>query len=111
MRVLVAGATGAIGRQLVPLLTAAGHTPIAMVRAGGRRPPPGTCVEWVEADALDDAAVSRAVRDSRPDAIVNMLTAIPAKLDPRKLARDFAPTNRLWTEGTRNLYAAARSAG
>jgi nucleoside-diphosphate-sugar epimerase len=102
MRVLVAGATGVIGGNLVPLLRAAGHDVVAM----SRRPAHGI----VAADALDREAVRRAVRDAAPDVVVNMLTAIPAALDPRHLARDFALTNRLRTEGTRNLIEAAGGA-
>ncbi|GGN48201.1 dTDP-glucose 4,6-dehydratase [Streptomyces albiflavescens] len=103
MRVLVAGATGVIGRALVPLLTSVGHDVVALSRTPGD----GT----VAADALDRSALHRAVREAAPDAVVNMLTAIPAAIDPRHLARDFALTNRLRTEGTRNLYEAAHDAG
>jgi nucleoside-diphosphate-sugar epimerase len=102
MRVLVAGATGVIGASLVPLLRAAGHDVVAM----SRRPAAGD----VAADALDREAVRRAVRDAAPDVVVNMLTAIPAAVDPRHLARDFTLTNRLRTEGTRNLIEAAGGA-
>jgi nucleoside-diphosphate-sugar epimerase len=112
MRVFVAGATGVVGRQLLPLLAEVGHEPIGMARTAaaadrvrelGGRP--------VRADALDPDAVAQAVRTAAPDAIVNMLTAIPAKLDVRHTARDFAATNRLRTEGTRNLLAAAERTG
>jgi nucleoside-diphosphate-sugar epimerase len=65
----------------------------------------------VAADALDRPVLARAVRAAAPDAVVNLLTAIPAEVDPRHLARDFAVTNRLRTEGTRNLHDAARAAG
>lgn len=108
MKVLIAGATGAIGRTLVPLLRAAGHD----VVAHSRRPStafddlPGG-VESVQADALDPAEVDRLVTTARPEAIVNLLTAIPHRIDPRHLARDFALTNRLRREGTANLLDAA----
>jgi nucleoside-diphosphate-sugar epimerase len=62
-------------------------------------------------DALDRAAVAAAVREVAPDAVVNMLTAIPARLHPRRAAAELAPTNRLRTEGTRHLLDAARAAG
>jgi nucleoside-diphosphate-sugar epimerase len=107
MRVLVAGATGVIGSRLLPLLGAVGHEAVAMVRRRDRAP---DGVRAVEADALDREAVRRAVREAAPDAVVNMLTAIPAALNPRRLARDFATTNRLRTEGTRNLVDAAGGA-
>jgi len=107
VRVLVAGATGVIGRQLVPLLGAAGHEVIALSRSP--RETPG--VRWVAADALDRQALQRSVLQAMPDAVVNLLTAIPPQTDPRHLARDFALTNRLRTEGTRNLLEAAHAAG
>ncbi|MGW0827251.1 NAD-dependent epimerase/dehydratase family protein [Streptomyces sp. NPDC002845] len=111
MRVLVAGATGVIGQALVPLLTSVGHDVIALSRAPSRRPSRTPGKGAVAADALDRNALHEAVRDAAPDAVVNMLTAIPAEIDPRHLARDFALTNRLRTEGTRNLYEAAHAAG
>lgn len=108
MRVLVAGATGVIGARLVPLLTAVGHDVVGLTRSEkGREGLLEAGAEIVVADALDATAVERAVREAAPDAVVNMLTAIPAELNPRRLAREFAPTNRLRTEGTRNLIAAA----
>lgn len=107
MRVLVAGATGVLGRQLLPLLATAGHEVAGLARSAAEQP--GATMMAV--DALDRAAVGQAVRDAKPDAVINMLTAIPADINPRRLARDFELTNRLRTEGTRNLLAAAESAG
>ncbi len=112
MRIFLAGATGAIGRQLVPLLLHEGHEVTGMtrspqraqaLRAAGAQP--------VVADALDREAVIEAVRGARPDAIVHQLTAIPALIDPRRIERDFVLTDRLRTEGTHNLLAGAREAG
>ncbi len=65
----------------------------------------------VVADALDPSAVNDAVAGARPDVVVHQLTAIPARLNVRRIDRDFALTNRLRTEGTDNLIAAARAAG
>ncbi|MEX1142917.1 MAG: NAD(P)-dependent oxidoreductase [Thermoleophilaceae bacterium] len=112
MRVFVAGATGAIGRPLVRQLVDAGHDVTAASRSAGR-------AEWlrelgaepVGCDALDPAAVEAAVSQARPEAIVNELTAIPAAIDPRKMAEQFAQTNRLRSEGTANLMAAAEAHG
>jgi nucleoside-diphosphate-sugar epimerase len=113
MRVLVAGATGVIGRRLVPLLTSAGHDVVGIARSHGDR---ATAVEQagaavVVADALDRPALARAVHDAAPEAVVHILTAIPADISPRRLAGNFALTNRLRTEGTRNLLDAAAQAG
>lgn len=105
MRVLVAGATGVIGRQLVPLLTQVGHEVIALSRSGRARSLPG--VQEVAADALDRTALTSAVRRVAPDAVVHLLTAIPHQLDPRRFAVQMAATNRLRTEATANLVAAA----
>jgi nucleoside-diphosphate-sugar epimerase len=112
MKVLVAGATGAIGRQLVPKLVANGHEVVGMtrseakadeVRALGARP--------VVADALDPEQVAAAVAASEPEAIVHQLTALSGDLDLRNLDRTFATTNRLRIEGTDHLLSAARAAG
>lgn len=112
MRVLVAGATGVLGRRLVPLLAAVGHEVIGLSRSARRAEAPAVeGVRLVVADALDRTALTRAVREAAPDAVVDLLTAIPAEVDPRRLARDFALTNRLRTEGTRNLIDAAAEAG
>ena len=112
MKVFVAGATGAIGRRLVPLLVQAGHSVTGMTRSLGkvdviRR----SGAEPVIADALDAAAVATAVSRSRPEVIIHELTAIPAALDIRKFEKEFKLTNRLRTEGTDNLLSAAKSAG
>lgn len=106
MRVLFAGAGGVIGRQAVPMLTAAGYDVIALARHRGA----GTPVETVLADALDREALTTAVRKVEPDAVVHMLTAIPDPLHPKQLAREMASTNRLRVEATGNLIAAARGA-
>ncbi len=112
MRVFIAGATGAIGRELVPALLAKGHEVTGMTRsphkAGALR---AAGAEAVVADALDREAVVEAVRRAQPEAIVHQLTAIPALLNPRRIERDFELTDRLRTEGTRNLLAAAHAAG
>ena len=106
MRILLAGATGVIGRQAVPVLAAAGHQVTGLARTPARLPD----AEVVAADALDPAAVAAAVQTAAPDVIVHMLTAIPDPVDPRHLARDMALTNRLRTQGTANLIGAAGGA-
>jgi len=67
--------------------------------------------EPVLSDGLDGAAVASAVADARPDAVINQLTSIPARINPRKMERDFALNDRLRIEGTRHLVAAAQEAG
>jgi nucleoside-diphosphate-sugar epimerase len=111
MRVFVAGATGAIGRQLVPRLVAAGHEVHAMTRSESKRQllfDLGAVP--VVADALDPEQVAEAVGNARPDAIVHQLTSIGA-LDMRHFDRDFALTNRLRTEGTDHLLSAGQAVG
>lgn len=111
MKVFVAGASGAIGRPLVRQLLAAGHEVTGMtrreqnaeaIRAAG--------AAAVVCDAFDAAGLESAVREAAPEVVIHELTALPHRLDPK--AKDaLAPTNRLRTEGTRNLIAAAKAAG
>src|SRR4051794_4225889 len=111
MRVFVAGATGAIGRQLVPRLVANGHEVHGMTRHESKRV---MLTEMgavpVVADALDQEQVGVAVALADPDVIVHELTALAA-VDPRHLDRDTATTNRLRTKGTDNLLAAGHALG
>jgi nucleoside-diphosphate-sugar epimerase len=111
MRVFVAGATGAIGRQLVPRLVAAGHEVHGMTRSESNQAMLHElgAVPAV-ADALDPRQVSEAVAAARPDVIVHELTAIGA-VDTRHMDRAFAATNRLRTEGTDHLLSAGQAVG
>src|SRR5262249_8702564 len=108
MKVLVAGGTGVIGRQLVPLLQEVGHDVVVLTRPGRGVGAPG--VTLVEADALDGAAVRKGVRNASPDAVVNILTAIPRPLNIKKFAQQFEPTNRLRRDATAILVEAAPGA-
>ncbi len=117
MKVFVAGASGALGAQLVPQLVAAGHEVVAMtrtaskqdgLRALGARP--------VVADALDPEAVARVVGEAEPEVIVHQLTALSGKMsirDARHPDRSSMAkmTNRLRTEATDHLLAAGRAVG
>ena len=117
MKVFVAGATGVLGRTLVPQLVARGHEVVGMTRSGskqdlvrslGARP--------VVADALDPDAVAQAVASAEPDVIVHELTALSGKLSARDMRHpERAPmavmTNRLRSEGTDHLLAAGRAVG
>lgn len=112
MKVFVAGATGALGRQLVPMLVANGHEVTGMtsksakqdlVRSLGARP--------VVADALEPDAVAQAVAQAEPEVIAHELTGLAGAIDLRNFEKTFAPTNRLRTEGTDHLLAAGRAVG
>jgi 2-alkyl-3-oxoalkanoate reductase len=112
VRVLVAGATGAIGQRLVPQLIAKGHD----VYASGRTPDKLDKLERLGAnpvlmDGLDRAMVREAVAGTEPHAIVHQMTALSGKADLRHFDRWFATTNELRTEGTDNLLAAAQAVG
>ncbi|MGI5421945.1 NAD-dependent epimerase/dehydratase family protein [Actinomadura luteofluorescens] len=111
MRVLVAGATGAMGKELVPRLVDAGHEVFAMVRnESGKSEAARLGAMPVIADALDRSQVEAAVREAAPEVIVNQLTAI-GDIDTRHFERSFAATDRLRIEGNDNLLAAARATG
>jgi nucleoside-diphosphate-sugar epimerase len=112
MRVFVAGATGAIGTQLVPRLVAAGHEVHGMTRSESKQAMLDELgAVPVVADALDSDQVAAAIGRASPDVIVHQLTAIPTTLDLRHFDRDFALTNRLRTEGTDHLLSAGHAAG
>src|SRR5215207_2421998 len=113
MRVFVAGGTGVIGRRLVPQLVARGH----QVTATTTGPAKLGLLEQLGADGvvmdgLDAASVGKAVAEARPDVIVHQMTAIDGKKPGMKhMDRWFAITNRLRTEGTDHLLAAAEATG
>jgi nucleoside-diphosphate-sugar epimerase len=112
VRILLAGATGVIGRALLPLLLEQGHEVVALCRSPDKLEAlRAQGAEAVAADALDADALGQAVADARPQAVIHQLTAIPAQINPRTVARDFALNDRLRTEGTANLLAAAKAAG
>jgi nucleoside-diphosphate-sugar epimerase len=112
MRVFLAGATGVIGRRLIPQLLGAGHHVTGMCRTPEKLDAlRAEGAEGVVADALDRAAVAEAVAAARPDAVIHQLTAIPARIDPRRMERDFALNDRLRSEATRHLVRAAQAAG
>ncbi len=112
MKVFVAGATGAIGQQLVPRLVAGGHDVYGMTRSESKQPLLDALgATPVVADALDPDQVADAVARAKPDVIVHQLTAIPEAVDMRHFDRDFALTNRLRTEGTDHLLSAGQAVG
>jgi nucleoside-diphosphate-sugar epimerase len=112
MKILLAGATGAIGKRLVPLLVAGGHHVVATsrtpaklnyLRSAGAEP--------ILMDGLDGEEVIKAVMSSRPDVIVHQMTALASMRSLKKFDDELALTNRLRTEGTSHLAAAAALAG
>jgi 2-alkyl-3-oxoalkanoate reductase len=112
MRVLVVGASGVIGRRLVPQLIERGHDVIGSARSPDKAERLRRLgAESVVLDALDARAVRDSVAAAQPDAIVHQATALTGISDLKHFDRTFAQTNRLRTEGTDNLLAAAREAG
>jgi nucleoside-diphosphate-sugar epimerase len=112
MKVFVAGASGAIGRRLLPLLTELGHEVVATTRSSAKaRRLLADGVEPVVADGLDRNAVMTAVMRSEPEVVVHEMTGLTGMTDLRRFDAGFAVTNRLRTEGTDHLLEAARAAG
>ncbi|HXL17524.1 MAG TPA: NAD(P)-dependent oxidoreductase, partial [Streptosporangiaceae bacterium] len=112
MRVFVAGATGAIGKYLVPGLVAAGHE----VTGSTRSPTKASQLKSAGAtpalvDGLDRQAVLETVKAARPDVIVHQMTALASMRNFRNFDKEFAVTNELRTKGTDYLLEAAQQAG
>jgi nucleoside-diphosphate-sugar epimerase len=112
MRVFVAGATGAIGRPLIPRLLEAGHEVTALARTPEKaRVLEEQGVETALADAFDPEGVREAVVTARPEVLIHQLTALPHRLNPRKYAEATEPTSRLREQTAPYFLAAAREAG
>src|ERR671914_1340571 len=112
MRVFVAGATGAIGARLVPQLVERGHEVVGASRSREKAERlRGQDAEGIVLDVLDRTAVREAVAAARPDAIAHQATSLAGLSGFKDFDRSFAATNRLRTEGTDALLAAARDAG
>jgi nucleoside-diphosphate-sugar epimerase len=112
MKVFVAGASGVIGRPLVRLLVAAGHTVTGSTRSAER----AASIEAlggraVAVDVFDAVALSKEVAAAKPDVVINQLTDLPDARDPAQIAASRAGNARIRIEGTRNLMVAARAAG
>lgn len=112
MKIFIAGATGAIGRQLLPRLTRAGHEVTAItrsadrfgqIRAAGATP--------LVCDVFNRDQLVQIVSAAQPEVIIHQLTSLPPRLDPRHIKQALAQTNRLRTEGTQILMEAAQTAG
>jgi 2-alkyl-3-oxoalkanoate reductase len=112
MKVFVAGASGAVGKRLVPQLVAGGYEVVALTRSEHKAP--GLRVigaEAVVADALDRSAVMQAVLRAEPEIVIHQLSGLTGMKSFKKFDKEFALTNRLRTEGTDHLLAAAQAAG
>src|SRR4051794_38945898 len=112
MKVFVAGATGAMGKRLVPQLIDSGYEVVALTRseakAGALR---AMGAQAGGADALDRTAIMQAVMRAEPDVVVHQMSGLAGAKSFKKFDREFALTNRLRTEGTDHLLEAARAAG
>ena len=112
MRVFLAGATGAIGRRLVPQLVEAGHEVTAVTRSEKKLDKLyelGT--EPILCDVFDAERLGSVVAQAEPEAVINQLTDLPQNLNPRKLKEYYAANNRVRRDGTSNLLSAALGAG
>lgn len=112
MRIFLAGAAGAIGRRLTPLLVLMGHEVTGTTRSANKA---GTieamCARPVVVDVFDAAAMRAAVVGARPDVVIHQLTDLPAAPGTPGYAEGQQRNNRLRREGTRNLVDAALAAG
>ena len=112
MKIFVAGATGVIGRRLVPLLVEDGHDVVGMSRSEERaRNLEDYGARGVVADVFDSERLRKLVADEKPEIVIHELTDIPHELEPGHTIEQFAANRRIRIEGTRNLIEAARAAG
>jgi nucleoside-diphosphate-sugar epimerase len=112
VRIFLAGASGAIGRQLTPLLLAAGHTVTGTTRSAGKAEElKARGIEAVVVDVFDAAALRDAVLRARPDVVIHQLTDLPQTFDRERLAASLVNNARLRIDGTANLVAASLAAG
>ena len=112
MRIFLAGGTGVVGRPLVPRLISDGHHVTAITR----KPEKVALLESqgaeaVVCDVLDTAGVRNVVTAAAPEAVIQHLTDLPTDLNPRNLKKGYAANDRVRSEGSRNLVAAAEAAG
>src|SRR5271170_1315075 len=112
MRVLIAGATGAIGQPLVRCLTREHHTVFALARSpDSARAVTALGAQPVPADALDAASVKAQLARIRPDAIINELTSLPRHYTPAEMRATAERDRKIRTEGNANLLASLQDAG
>jgi len=112
MRVFLAGASGAVGRRLIPLILADGHSVTGTTRSAAKAAElEAHGVTPVVLDVFDAGALRDAVVKTRPEVVIHELTDLPQVLDPEQMAASRQRNTRLRVEGTANLVAAARAAG
>jgi nucleoside-diphosphate-sugar epimerase len=112
MRVLLAGATGALGRRLLPKLIDAGHDVVGTTRSDEKLAGlEAAGAQGVVMDGLDRTSVGQAVAGTEPEVVIHQLTALSTMGNLKKFDEEFAETNRLRTTGTDHLLAASRAAG
>jgi nucleoside-diphosphate-sugar epimerase len=110
-RIFLAGASGAIGRRLVPQLVAAGHRVTAATRQAAKAEDLRALgADPVVVDVFDADGLRAAVVAAEPEIVIHQLTDLPAGLDPSKMAEAIARNARIRDEGTRNLVEAAKAA-
>lgn len=111
-RILLAGAAGAIGSRLVPLLLEAGHTVVGTTRSSAKADKlRGRGVEPVVVDVFDADALKKAVVSARPEIVIHQLTDLPSGIEPGRMAEAIVGNARVRDEGTRNLVLATLAAG
>jgi len=112
LNIFLAGATGAVGKRLVPLLVAAGHEVFGTTRFASKvRQLEELGARGVVVDVFDAAALRLAVLEAKPHVVIHQLTDLPPGLDPARMAEAAGRNARIRIEGTRNLIAAALAAG
>ena len=112
MRVFLAGAAGAVGKRLVPLLLEAGHDVVGTTRSTAKADALRAAgVQPVVIDVFDASALSRAMSSARPEIVIQQLTDLPPGLDPTLMAEGTLRNARMRREGTRNVVAATLAAG
>ncbi len=112
MRIFLAGATGAIGRRLVPLLVRAGHEVVGTTRSASKTDALRAAgITPVVVDVFDAPALLTAVVGARADVVMHQLTDLPPRLDPAQMAEAGRRNARLRSTGTQNLVAATLASG
>jgi len=112
MRIFLAGAAGAIGRRLVPLLLQAGHKVTGTTRTAEKAHELERAgVVPAVLDVFDAGTVTASMRAAKPEVVIHQLTDLPREFDEALIAASYAKNARIRTEGTRNLIATAQAAG